>query len=131
MYFPATPLGGNGTPTCSVKPVLLARIHSFACGGQTLNQISDALFWDAIFSTDITSVEGLSNITTLLQSPSKIHVARNLLGDQAQSFIDLIDRVSDLGKRPSVPRVLIMTSTASRVAVPRSKTLSAVLATVG
>ena len=84
---------------------------------------------------DITSVEGLSDITMLVQSPSKIHVARNLVGDQAQSFIDLIDQVSDLGKPPSVPRVLIMTSTvtstASRVAVPRSKTLSAVFTTIG
>ena len=52
-------------------------------------------FWDTIFSTDITSAEGLSNIETLVNSPSEIAVARNLWGDKAQKFIDLIDEVSD------------------------------------
>jgi hypothetical protein len=46
---------------------------------------------------DITSTEGLSNVSTLVHSPSKIAVARSFRGDKAQSFINLIDRVSDLG----------------------------------
>jgi len=54
----------------------------------------DVFFWDAIFSTDVTSPEGLSNIATLLHSPSKIADARSLHGDQAQRFIDLLDQVS-------------------------------------
>lgn len=78
--------------------------------GSTLTLALDALFWDTIYSMDIASAEGLSNITTLLHSPQKILDARNLRGDQAQRFIDLIDRVSDLDERPPVPRVL----TASR-----------------
>ena len=45
---------------------------------------------------DITSTEGLSNVSTLIHSPSKIAVARSFRGDKAQSFINMIDRVSDL-----------------------------------
>ena len=55
----------------------------------------DTHFWDTIFSTDITSAEGLSNIAALVHSPSKVTAARGLRGGQAQDMIDLIDRVSD------------------------------------
>lgn len=66
---------------------------------------ADTLFWDTIFSMNITSAECLPNISTLVHSPSKISEARSLQGDQAQSLIDLIDQVCDSGRRPSVPRV--------------------------
>jgi hypothetical protein len=46
---------------------------------------------------DTTSTEGLSNVSTLVHSPSKIAVARSFRGDKAQSLINLIDRVSDFG----------------------------------
>ena len=90
-------------PTCPTKPALLVRIRPFTCSGQPLTQRLDVPFWDTIFSADIASAEGLSNIETLVNSPSEIGVARNLWGDKAQKFIDLIDQVSDLGKRPLVP----------------------------
>ena len=64
--------------------------------------MSDALFWDTVFSTDATSAEGLSNFTTIVHSQLKISEAKGLCGDQAQSFIDLTDQVSDPGKRLSV-----------------------------
>ena len=66
--------------------------RAFACG-QTLTEILDALFWDAIFSMDTSSAEGLSNISILVHSPSKITMARSLQGDDAQRLINLIDRV--------------------------------------
>ena len=69
--------------------------------------MSDALFWDTIFSIDITPAEGLSNIAILVHSPSKITIARSLRGDQAQTLVDLIDRVSNSGVFSLVPRVLI------------------------
>jgi len=94
-------------PTCSTKPALLACILPFACRGQRLpSMMLDALFWDVIFSTDVASPEGLSNIATLLCSPPKVADARSLHGDQAQRFIDLLDQVSDSSKRTLVPRVM-------------------------
>jgi hypothetical protein len=81
--------------------------HAFACG-QTLTQTLDALFWDAIFSMDISSAEGLSNISTLVRSPSKTTMARNLRGDDAQRLINLIDQVSDSRRRPH-GRMLLLT----------------------
>jgi hypothetical protein len=103
--IPTTLLEGNGTRVrrpCLTKPTFLVRSRgerTFACG-QILTLTLDALFWDAIFSMDITSAEGLSNISTLVRSPPKVAVARSLRGDDAQRVIDLIDRVSDSGRRP-------------------------------
>ena len=65
---------------------------------KALTQTLDALFWDAIFSMDVTSEEGLSKVSTIVRSPSKIAEARSLQGDKAQRFIEQIDRVSDFGK---------------------------------
>ena len=81
----------------------------------TTHPTLDALFWDNVFSVDITPTEGLSIVTDLVNSPSKISEARSLQGDQAQSLIDLIDRVSDSSKRTSVPRILIMSYSSSRL----------------
>jgi hypothetical protein len=103
--IPTTTLEGNRARVrrpCLTRPILLVSSRgerAFACG-QTLTQTLDTLFWNAIFSMDITSAEGLSNISTLVHSPSKIAVARSLRGDNAQRVIDLIDRVSDSGRRP-------------------------------
>ena len=43
---------------------------------------------------DVPSSESLSSIAILVHSPSRITEARSLQGDEAQSFINLIDRVS-------------------------------------
>ena len=98
---PTTPLESNRTsirrpcptkPTKLVLPVRIRGKHTFTCG-QTLTRTLDALFWEAIFSMDITSAESLSSISTLVHSPSKITVARSLRGGNAERMIDLIDRV--------------------------------------
>ena len=89
-------------------------MHPLAYTGYPLTQISDALFWDTIFSIDVASAEGLSNIRTLVHSPSKIAMARSLQDDQAQRFIDIIDQVSSSSKRPLVPRMLIVGRSFSR-----------------
>jgi hypothetical protein len=104
---PTTPLEGNGIcvrravvmPHEIVPPGAHPSLWQNPCT-KALTQALDTLFWDAIFSMDVTSAEGLSNISTLVHSPSKITAARSLQGDKAQTFIDLMDRVSDLGKRP-------------------------------
>jgi hypothetical protein len=70
--------------------------HSQSTCTWTLTRALDAFFWEVIFSMDITSTEGLSNVSTLVHSPSKIAVARSFRGDKAESFINLIDQVSDL-----------------------------------
>jgi hypothetical protein len=81
--------------------------HAFACG-RTLTQVLDALFWNTILSTDITSAGDLSNVSTLVHSPSKIAMARSLQGDDAQRMIDLIDRVSDSHRCPPGRMPLLM-----------------------
>lgn len=101
-------------PACSVKPIPLVSIHHVAYSGPTLTSTPDTLFWDIVFSMDITSTEGLSTIAALLHSPSKIIEARNLRGDQARRLIDLLDLVSNSGKRPSVPRALTTRHSFSR-----------------
>ena len=106
--FLTTPLGTCARRVCSTKPDLLVRVHPFICDGQTLTFTLDTHFWDTIFSMDITSAEGLSNFSTLVHSPSEIVVARSLRGDKAQSFIDIIDHVSDPGKHPLILRTLMM-----------------------
>ena len=45
---------------------------------------------------EITSSECLSEVQSLLASPSKIIFARSLCGSEAQKFIDFLDQVRDL-----------------------------------
>lgn len=54
---------------------------------------------------DVTSAEGLSNVTTLINSSSKIAYARSLQGEKAQKLIDLLDQVSDSDAYLSILRV--------------------------
>ena len=101
--FPATPLDGSSVhvrrtrvpreTSLSGKPPFLAS----SWRRRELTRTSDPLFWDTVFSMDITSTEALSNIVAIVYSPTKVDVARKLRGDKAQSFVDLIDRVSDSG----------------------------------
>jgi len=46
---------------------------------------------------DITSAEILSNVVTIVYSPTKVNMARNLRDEKAQSLIDLIDPVGGRG----------------------------------
>ena len=113
--FLTTPRGIRVRQACSTKLDLPVRSHRLASLHEwTLIQTLDALFWDAIFSMDITSAEGLSNVSAIVHSPSKIIVARNLQGDRAQRFIDIIDHVSDPGEHPSIPRMLMAGHSFSR-----------------
>ena len=81
-------------PACSTKLVLLARSYPFSRNRRILTQESDVFFVATICSMDATSMEGPSNIATLVHSPSKLVGARNLRGDQAQKLINLLDQVS-------------------------------------
>jgi len=98
----------SNEPGCLPKQAPLARIYSLSSRGQALTSTSDALFWDTIISTDVTPADNLPNIVTIVYSPTKINVARSLRGDQAQSFIDLLDRVSGQSKLTSGFLVLII-----------------------
>ena len=53
-------------------------------------------FWEIIYSLEITSNECLSEVRSLLNCPSKIAVARNFRGSEAQAFVDFLDKVSRL-----------------------------------
>jgi len=59
----------------------------------------DVQFSTNIYSMEVTSNECLSEIRSLLSCPSKITVARSFQGNEAQTFIDFLDRVS----KPCVP----------------------------
>ena len=54
----------------------------------------DAQFWAKIYSMDTASTECLSEVQALLICPFKIEAARSLRGNEAQKFIDFLDRVS-------------------------------------
>ena len=54
----------------------------------------DIRFWTKTHSTEITSGEYLSEIQSLLNSSSKIALARSLRRREAQTLIDLLDQVS-------------------------------------
>ena len=56
----------------------------------------DIQFWTSIFSSEITSDECLSKVRSLLSCLSKITVARSFKGNEAQAFVDFLDRVSNL-----------------------------------
>ena len=54
---------------------------------------SDIRFWTKIYSMEVTSGECLSEVQFLLNCPSKITFARGFCGNEAQTFIDFLDRV--------------------------------------
>ena len=54
----------------------------------------DVQFWTDIFSMEITSNECLTKVRSLLNCPSKIAIARSFRRNEAQTFIDFLDRVS-------------------------------------
>ena len=62
--------------------------------GHRLTKSLDMQFWANIYSMEITSNECLSKVQSLLSCPSKIAAARSFQGDEAQTFIDFLDRVS-------------------------------------
>jgi len=81
---------------CSAKPTLLVCIFvPLPAVDKYSPGWSDPDFWGAIFSTDATSTEGLSNIAALVHSHSNITTARGLRGDQVQDLINVLDLVSD------------------------------------
>ena len=59
-------------------------------------QLSDTQFLASIYSKDVTTDESTPEIQSLLSSPSKIFAVRNLLGNDAQVFVDFLDQVSRL-----------------------------------
>ena len=56
--------------------------------------ISDVQFWANIYSVKITSDECLTKVQSLLTRRSNMNVARSFQGNEAQTFIDFLDRVS-------------------------------------
>ena len=54
-----------------------------------------ALLYNTLCVADMSVAELISNIRTFIHSPPLIAVARNLRGEEAQGFIELIDQVGD------------------------------------
>lgn len=50
---------------------------------------------DSLRVADISVIESISNIRTFIHSPPLIAVAKNLRGEEAQGFIELVDQVGD------------------------------------
>ena len=59
-------------------------------------QPPDVQFWANLFSMETASNECLSKVRSLLGCPSGIAVARGFRGNEAQTFVDFLDRVSGL-----------------------------------
>jgi len=57
---------------------------------------TDTEFWSGIYSLEIASDECLSKVSSLLSCPTKITAARSFRGQEAQTLIDFLDRVSEL-----------------------------------
>ena len=55
---------------------------------------STTLLYDDIYMVDMSAEESVSNIRSLIHSPSWIAVARSLRGEEAQGLIDFIDQAS-------------------------------------
>ncbi|KAF9651759.1 kinase-like protein [Thelephora ganbajun] len=53
---------------------------------------TDTQFWANFYTVEITSDECLSEVGSLLNCSSKITVARSLRGNEAQAFVDFLDR---------------------------------------
>ena len=56
---------------------------------------STAILYHGLYVTDMPAAESVLNIRSLIHSPSRITIARSLRDEEAQGFIDFIDRVSD------------------------------------
>ena len=73
---------------------------------------------------EITSSECLSEVQFLLNCPSKITFARSFCGNEAQTFIDFLDRVR-VQRAKYRGDDLERQITGSRMWLPRSQTLAA------
>ena len=62
--------------------------------GDSLTDSFDVQFWTNIRSLDIDSREYILGVQSLLNSPSKITLARSLKGAKAQMFTNFLDQVS-------------------------------------
>ena len=62
----------------------------------TVSPSSVAIPYNGLPAVDMSTTESVSNIRSLIHSPSWIATARNLRGEEAQGLIDLIDRVSGI-----------------------------------
>ena len=60
----------------------------------TSDSLLDLQFWTNICSTEITPSERISQVQSLLDSPSKIDLALRFRGPEAQRLIDILDQVS-------------------------------------
>lgn len=78
---------------CASSPLPIMDCHR-------LMRFPDDRFWASIYSAEITSGECLSNVQSLLCSSCKIAVARTFEGVEAQTFVDFLDRVSEVWMPP-------------------------------
>jgi hypothetical protein len=115
VALPTTPLrqpwsGVVDMPREEVPPGTLPILHPHWLDNPLI-EVLDMQFWANIYSTEITSNECLSEVLSLLSCPSRIAVARSLRENEAQTFIDFLDRVStklhapclgDLGRQTQI-----------------------------
>ena len=53
-------------------------------------------FWLDLYTSEIPSKKCLLRVQSLLSCPTKVIVARNFQGNEAQRLVDFLDRVSKL-----------------------------------
>ena len=84
----------------------------------------DIQLWTNVRSPGFTTGERLSEVQSLLNSPSKVTLARSLQRCEAQRLVDSLDRVSQRCL-PSLPRELIQYNTGPCAVAPRRRILAA------
>ena len=90
LRHPSNPANMSYGAGCSST---LPSLHLQAVDDQLVGS-SDTQFLKAIHSADVDSSERLSEVQSLLNSPFKVTLVRSLQGNEAQTFIDALDRVS-------------------------------------
>jgi len=90
-------LRGDSTP-CGEHPL---RSRPFRCTSfpspwidHQLIEPPDMQLWANIYTMEITSDECLTEVRSLLNCRSNVNVVRSLRGNDAQTFIDFLDKVS-------------------------------------
>ena len=86
------------SPACLAKQALMVHFPSVVRVSKSMAHATAPLLGTKlltnIYAMEITSDKCLSEVRSLINSPSKIQAVRSLQGNEAQKFIDFLDQVS-------------------------------------
>ena len=86
--------GGSPTPTCAARSILLVGFSSRTNAGLTYSSHSNNTpAWKRLVDHSPGLDERISLITDVFSSRNETEAVRHLCGEDAQSFVDLVDEV--------------------------------------